>query len=53
MLCESLMILVVEESKIETAGAIGEVTDVKRKIARTTESVVISLKPIALLKVIA
>ena len=41
MLCESLMLLLVKEGVIlkdDAIGAVGDIVDVKREIARTTES---------------
>ena len=56
MLCESLMLLLVEEGiihKSQAAEAIDDVIDVKREIAGETESVVVSVTSIALLKIVA
>ncbi len=56
MLCESLMILLVERGIIhgtDAVEAINDVIDVKRAIAGTTESVVVSVISIGLLQGVA
>lgn len=56
MLCESLMLLLVDEgiiNKDDAANAIGVVIDVKREIAGSQESVVVSLASIGLLQAVA
>ena len=56
MLCESLMILLVEEGiirKERVADAIETVIDVKHEIAGTSESVVVSMASIVLLRAVA
>ena len=56
MLCESLMILLVEQgviSKDKAVQAITNVIEVKREIAGIEESVVVSVISVGLLKVVA
>ena len=56
MLCESLMVLLVEEGilrKEQAVEAIEMVVEVKREVAGTTESVVGSLASIGLLRAVA
>ena len=56
MLCESLMLLLVERGVIDkdqAAEAIDDVIEVKREIARTRESVVVSMASITLLRDVA
>ncbi len=56
MLCESLMILLVEEGVIrkeQAIDAIDTVIEVKQEIAGTTESVVVSVASIILLQAIS
>ena len=56
MLCESLMILLVERGIIhrtDAVEAINDAIDVKRAIAGTTESVVVSVISIGLLQGVA
>lgn len=56
MLCESLMLLLVEQgiiAKDQAADAIDGVIEVKREIAGTRESVVVSIASIALLRDVA
>ncbi len=56
MLCESLMFLLVDEGiirKEQAVEAIENVVDVKQEIAGTSESVVVSMVSIGLLRAIA
>ncbi len=56
MLCESLILLLVEVGTIhkdQAVEAITNVIDAKREIAGTTESVVVSATSIALLQFVA
>ncbi len=56
MLCESLFILLVEGGVIgkeQAADAIETVVEVKQEIAGTTESVVVSVASIGLLRAVA
>ncbi len=56
MLCESLMLLLIEDGVIdkhEAAEAIGNVIEVKQEIAGTRESVVVSVASIRLLQDVA
>ena len=56
MLCESLMLLLIEEGtlhKQRAMDAIETVIDVKQEIAGTTESVVVSMESIVLLRTVA
>lgn len=56
MLCESLTLLLVERGVIhkdQATEAIDDVIDVKREIAGTRESVVVSMTSIALLRDVA
>lgn len=56
MLCETLMILLIERGvvpKALTLDAITDIIDVKQEIAGTTESVVVSLASIGMLRAIA
>ncbi len=56
MLCESLMILLVEDGVIrkeQAIDAIDTVIEVKQEIAGTAESVVVSVASIVLLRAIA
>ena len=56
MLCESLMLLLVEQgivSRNQVVEAISDIIDVKREIAGTRESVVVSVTSIALLRDVA
>ncbi len=56
MLCESLMVLLVEKGiihKEQAIEAIETVVEVKREIAGTTESVVVSVASIGLLRAVA
>ncbi len=56
MLCESLMILLVEDEVIrkeQAIDAIDTVIEVKQEIAGTAESVVVSVASIVLLRAIA
>lgn len=56
MLCESLMLLLVEDGiihKDQAAEAIDGVIEVKREIAGTHESVVVSMVSISLLRDVA
>ena len=56
MLCECMLILMVEEGhlpKHRVLDAISDVIDVKQEIAGRTESVVVSMRSIGLLRAIA
>ena len=56
MLCESLMVLLVEEGVIrkeQAVDAIETVVEVKQEIAGTSESVVISVASIGLLRAVS
>jgi hypothetical protein len=56
MLCESLMVLLVEEGiirKEQAVETIETVIEVKQEIAGTTESVVISMASIGLLRAVS
>lgn len=56
MLCESLMLLLIEKGvidKVETADLIEGVIEVKQEIAGVSESVVVSLASITLLRAVA
>ncbi len=56
MLCESLMVLLVEEGiirKEQAVDAIETVVEVKQEIAGTSESVVISVASIGLLRAVS
>ncbi len=56
MLCERMLLLLVEEGVLprdRVLDAIGDVIDVKQEIAGTTESVVVSMTSIGLLRAIA
>ena len=56
MLCECLLLLLVEEGhlpKDRVLEAIGDVIDVKREIAGRTESVVVGIASIGLLRAVA
>ena len=56
MLCESLMLLLVERGVIDkdqAAEAIDGVIEVKREVAGKRESVVVSMASIALLRAVA
>lgn len=56
MLCESLMVLLIEEGivrKEQAVEAIETVVEVKREIAGATESVVVSVESIGLLRAVA
>lgn len=56
MLCESLMLLLIEEGVIQkdqAVEAISNVMDVKREIAGVKESVVVSMTSIVLLQDVA
>ena len=56
MLCESLMLLLVEQgivSKTQAVEAIDDIIELKREIAGARESVVVSMASIALLRDVA
>ncbi len=56
MLCESVALILIERGVVEKAQmleAITGVIDVKREMAGTTESVVVSVKSISLLQAVA
>ena len=56
MLCESVMLLLIEKGtidKYQAADLIEGVIEVKQEIARVSESVVVSLASIALLRAVA
>ena len=56
MLCESLMVLLVESGVIrkeQVIDAVDTVVEVKQEIAGTTESVVISVASIGLLRAVS
>ena len=56
MLCESLMVLLVEDGiirKEQAVDAIESVVEVKQEIAGTTESVVVSVASIGLLRAVS
>lgn len=56
MLCESLMLLLVEEGiirKDQAVEAIKDVVEVKQEIAGVTESVVVSVASIGLLRAVS
>ena len=56
MLCENLMVMLVEEGillKAQCMGAIETVIEVKHEIAGTSESVVVSMASIGLLRAVS
>ena len=56
MLCEGLMLLLIEQSVItkkDAAQAVEDIIDVKQMIAGDTESVVISMTSIGLLRAVS